>query len=256
MKGLRERLQERDVVLGTMVRDILSLNIVEVILWAALYFFFVNMEHAAVDVAGAGPLLQYTQIRGLDALVRVPTLDKAFIGRLLDCGASGVWLPHLDTPEDARKLAFLGRYPPSGGRGGTIPWTKRAWAQTFAKLGDFFAQVDRQVALIGQIESKEAVDNIDAILETGLLDAVVIGPLDLSLDLGIAGDFKHAELEKAIFKVLEAGQKRGVSVGLHTGNLEDLQTWHKRGMNFLVYSYDLVLMAEGLKQAKATLLGP
>lgn len=255
MKNFRDQLRKREKVLGTMVRDALSLNVVEALLSAGLDFFVIDMEHTPLDLTVVAPLLQYTQARGLAAVVRVPTLDKAFIGRVLDCGASGVWLPHLDTPEDAKQLAFLGRYPPRGGRGGTITWSKRALAQTFDKLGDFFAQIDQEVALIGQIESKEAVDNIEAILNTDLLDAVVIGPLDLSLDLGIPGEFNHPLMEGALIKVLEAALKRGVSVGLHTGNLGDLEAWHRRGMNFLVYSYDLVLMAEKLKEAKTRLFG-
>lgn len=246
----RERLQKREVVFGTMVRDALTFNVVEASKSAGLDFFVLDMEHTAVDLSVAGPLLQYAQAKDFPVLVRVPTLDKAFIGRVLDCGAAGIWLPHVDTAEDARKLAALSRYPPLGTRGGTIPWSRRAQAQSFAKLGDFFAQLDSTVALVGQIESGEAVNNIEAILSTGLLDALVIEPLDLSMDLGVPGELRHRAVEEAIAKVVEAAREKGVSVGLHTGNLEDLKAWRVRGMNFLVYSYDLALMAERAAQAR------
>lgn len=253
--NFRERLQKREVVFGTMIRDALTPNVVEALLWAGLDFFVLDMEHTALDLVVAGPLLQYAQARGLPALVRVPTLDKAFIGRVLDCGAAGIWLPHLDTLAEAQELGFLGRYPPQGGRGTTIPWAKRRQAQSFPKLSEFFAQEDAQVALIGQIESRRAVENIEEILASGLLDAVVIGPLDLSMDLGVPGEFGHPAVEKAVAQVVAVALRYRVSAGLHTSNLEDLRRWRLQGMNFLVYSYDLVLMAEKAAAARRELLG-
>lgn len=253
--SLRERLRKRELVFGTMVRDIVSLNLVDALLWAGLDFFVVDMEHTGLDVAQVGPLLQYAETRGLPGLVRVPTLDKAFIGRVLDCGATGVWLPHLDTPAEARELAFLGRYPPRGGRGATVPWAKRRHVPSFANLGEFFAQEDGHVALVGQIESRKALDNLEEILASGLLDAVVIGPLDLSMDLGVPGEFRHPAMEEALARVVAAALQHGVSAGLHTANLEDLRRWHRLGLNFLVYSYDLVLMAEKAAAARRDLLG-
>ncbi|MCS7239883.1 MAG: aldolase/citrate lyase family protein [Candidatus Bipolaricaulota bacterium] len=253
--NLREKLQKREPVFGTMLRDALTLNVVDALLWAGLDFFVLDMEHTALDLATVGQLLQYAQARGLPALVRVPTLDKAFISRALDCGASGIWLPHLDTVGEAKELVFLGRYPPRGGRGATISWPKRQRAQTLPKLAEFFAAEDAQVSLVGQIESQRAVENIEEILTSGLLDAVVIGPLDLSTDLGVPGEFRHPTVEEAIAKVLAAGRKHKVSVGLHTANLEDLRRWRSAGMNFLVYSYDLVLMAEAAKAARSNLFG-
>lgn len=255
MTGLRERLCKGETVFGTMVRDTLTLNVVDALLWAGLDFFVLDMEHTGLDLSVISSLLQYAYVRGLAAIVRVPALDKVFIGRVLDCGANGVWLPHLDSPEEAKRLAFLGRYPPQGGRGATIPWFKRTKTQGFSKLSDFFANEDRQVALIGQIESKVAVDNIEDILATGILDAVVIGPLDLSMDLGVPGELQHPLVEEAVSIVLRASQKYKVSVGLHTANLENLRLWRQRGMNFLVYSYDLVLMAERARAARHELLG-
>lgn len=253
--NLRHRLRQRQPVFGTMVRDVLTLNVVDALLWAGLDFFVVDMEHTALDLAQVGPLLQYAQARGLPTLVRVPILDKAFIGRVLDCGAAGIWLPHLDTLAEAQKLVFLGRYPPQGGRGATLPWAKRRLAQSFPRLSEFFTQEDAQVVLIGQIESREAVENIEEILASGLLDAVVIGPLDLSMDLGVPGEFHHPAVEEALSKVVTAALRHGVSVGLHTASLEDLRRWHLQGMNFLVYSYDLVLIAERVAAARRELLG-
>ncbi|MBC7344017.1 MAG: hypothetical protein H5U03_01025 [Clostridia bacterium] len=251
--NFRERLKKREVLLGTMVRDALILNVVDALKWAGVDFFVLDMEHTSVDVSSAGPLLQYARARDLPAIVRVPTLDKAFIGRVLDCGAVGVWLPHLDNPEEARQFYSLARYPPAGKRGGTIPWFRRAQSQSFTNLREFFAVVDKEVILVGQIESQDAVNNIASILDTGLLDAVVIGPLDLSLDLGFPGESSHPTVEAAITRVLAEASKQGVSVGLHTGNLAELAQWHERGMNFLVYSYDLVLMTERLKEARTKL---
>lgn len=253
--NLRERLKNQEPVFGTMIRDALTPSVVDALLWASLDFCVLDMEHTALDLTAIAPLLQYAQARELPALVRVPTLDKAFIGRALDCGASGVWLPHLDTLVEAREIAVLSRYPPQGGRGATIPWARRHLAQSFPSLGEFFTREDNQVALIGQIESQRAVDNIEEILASGFLDAVVIGPLDLSLDLGVPGEFHHPAVEEAMAKVLAAGLKHKVSVGLHTGNLEDLRCWYNRGMNFLVYSYDLVLMAEKAVAARREILG-
>ena len=255
MTSFQERLRKGETVLGTMVRDALTVNVVDALLWAGLDFYVLDMEHTSLDLSVISPLLQYAYVRGLAAIVRVPALDKVFINRVLDCGANGVWLPHLDSPEEAQRLAFWAKYPPHGGRGATIPWFKRSKAQGFPKLADFFAAEDCQVVLIGQIESKAAVDHIEDILGTGILDAVVIGPLDLSMDFGVPGEFRHSLVKEAITRVLRAGQKYKISVGMHTANFEDLRMWQQHGMNFLVYSYDLMLMAERAMAVRRELLG-
>lgn len=247
--NLVKKLAAGELIVGTMLRDVLSISVVDALLSAGFDFFVLDMEHTGIDILTAAPLLWYGMARGLPGIVRVPALDKAYVGRVLDCGATGIWLPHLDTPEEAITLYHLSKYPPKGSRGVTLPWPKRHIRETFPDDGAFLAHEDENILLVGQIESKIGVKNIASILDSKTLDAVVLGPNDLSTDLGLPGLLEHEKVREAVDTVLQHALSRGIPVGIHLSDEKALKYWFSKGMTFIVYSYDLAMMVEQAKRA-------
>jgi len=134
-----------------------------------------------------------------------------------------------------------------------VPWPKRHLVKQLGGLGEFLNSEDESTIIIGQIESAAGVENIASILGTGALNAIIIGPNDLSVDLGLPGLTKHARVKEAIETVLEAALVKKVPVGIHLADEEYLKYWVAKGMSFIVYSYDLVMMVEQAKRALASL---
>lgn len=172
----------------------------------------IDMQHGLVDFTSAVAMLQVTQALGTPTLVRVPWNEPSVLMRALDAGASGVIVPMVDTPEEAERAVHACRYPPRGRRSaGPI----RAGLMT---RGPYFDTVDDATKVFVMIESVEALENLDGILDTPGLSGVYIGPADLSLSMGHPPetDSIRPEHQAAVRRVIEACHTRSLGVGLHT----------------------------------------
>src|SRR5690606_6840063 len=132
------------------------------------------------------------------------------IQRVLDMGAEGVMCPKVNTPEAAMEIAQNLRYPPAGSRG----VAKMVRATGFGThFSDYLGSQD-QLMGIAQIETRQGLENLDSIAATDGIDVLFIGPADLSMDLGIFGQFDHPEFRKALDRIVEAAEAAGKSTGI------------------------------------------
>jgi 2-dehydro-3-deoxyglucarate aldolase/4-hydroxy-2-oxoheptanedioate aldolase len=197
-------------------------------------------------------ILQYARHTDLTGIVRVPKLDYSFVSRILDSGAEGVWIPHLDTEEQARQLVSFAKYPPQGKRGAAVPAFRMREFRQAPNAAAFFKDANEQVLVIAQIESAEAVDNIAAIVAVEGIDVAVMGTMDLSLDIGYPGQRTHPEVRKLVQRVVDACQERGCASGTHLGAIDELRYWIGQGMRMITYSYETsMLMEKGSEALKA-----
>jgi 4-hydroxy-2-oxoheptanedioate aldolase len=147
------------------------------------------------------------------AIARVPVGDTALIKQFLDQGAQNILVPMVDTAEQAAQLVQACRYPQDDGRGG-IRGMAGARASRWGRYTDYFKAANEQVCLLVQIESREGLNNIDAIAATEGVDGVFIGPTDLSAALGHVGNPGHADVQAAIedgiARILAAGKAPGI----------------------------------------------
>jgi len=147
-------------------------------------------------------------------LVRVPINEPVYFKWALDMGAYGVVVPWVNTKEDALKAVRASKYPPEGIRG----CGPRRASRYYSEIGDYVKKANEDVLVVVMIESQQAVDNIEEIVSVKGVDAIFIGPDDLSLNLGIFQQKQHPLFRSALSNVLTACKKRGVAPGMHCGD--------------------------------------
>lgn len=186
----------------------------EVFAQAGFDWLTVDMQHGVIDYQAAVTMLQAISTTETVPFVRVPWNEPGIIMKALDAGAYGVIIPMVDSRVAAEAAAAACRYAPRG---------VRSYGPVRAALyagRDYFAHADEEIACIAMIETKEALANLDDILGVAGIDAVYVGPSDLSVSLGLAPAYDHEEpvFVEAIERVLDACGRHDVVPGVHAGN--------------------------------------
>jgi 2-keto-3-deoxy-L-rhamnonate aldolase RhmA len=190
---------------------------------------------------------------GLASIIRVPRLETFFISRILDAGAEGIMVPMTSTREDAERIVRYSKFAPLGLRG----FGNQTGQTDYKPLNtaQFMKEANDHTLIVAQIETQEAIDNIEEILNVKGIDVAVIGPNDLSISLGVPDQMESDVMNKAIGRVVEVAKKKKKASGIHVGNLSMVRNWRSMGMNFLAYSTDISFMytasKTGLEQLKA-----
>ena len=195
----------------------------------------VDMQHGMIDFDALVPMLQAIQLADAVALVRVPWNEPSILMRVLDAGADGVIVPMVSTPEQAEAAVAACRYPPRGIRSAG-PTRAGLIAQR-----SYVEHATEDTLVFVMIETAEALDRLDAILDTPALDGVYIGPADLSLAMGFPPetDSTRPAHAAAIARIVDACHERGLVAGLHTATPEFARERAAAGMDFLTVATDL-----------------
>jgi 4-hydroxy-2-oxoheptanedioate aldolase len=204
----------------------------------------IDMQHGLIDEGALVAMLQAIQATPCMPVVRVPWLDPAAIMKVLDAGAQTIICPMVNTQEDAQRLAAYTRYAPRGGR---------SFGPVRAGLvhgGDYADQANDNVVVFAMIETRQALDNLDAILEVDGIDAVYIGPSDLSLSLGCKPVFDDVDppVAKAIDHILERAHAHGRKAGVHNGRTDVARARLAKGFDFATISSDARILIAGAQQ--------
>ena len=204
----------------------------------------IDMQHGMIDDAALVPMLQAISTTDTVPIVRVPWLEPGILMRALDAGAYGVICPMVNSREDAQKLVAYTHYPPRGTRSfGPLR------AVLYAGL-DYVQHANDTIVTFAMIETAEALDNLDDILSVEGLDAIYIGPSDLSLALGCTPTFDDLEPKafEAVEHILARAKAHGVVAGIHNGTPEAALKRIAKGFQFVTISSDARLMADGAQQ--------
>lgn len=201
----------------------------------------VDLQHGAIDYAGALAMLTAITTTAVVPLARPTALDPPQIMKLLDAGAYGIVCPMIDTPDDARRLVEACRYPPAGQR--SFGPTRVAMSQGPNYTTD---DANREIVVLGQVETPRSLANVDAILATDGLDGVYVGPSDLTLSMGLGanGDSTDARFIDALRHVVERSRAAGRHVGMHCGNGLQAKRMVEIGFDFVTVGSDTGLMTE------------
>lgn len=174
----RAALQRSAPALGTWIK-IPAMESVELIAQAGFDFVVVDLEHSAMSAESAYRQIGVAALSGVSPIVRVPNLDAGLVGRLLDAGAEGIMLPHVDTASHARKAVRAMRFPPLGERG--VGPTGRAGRWGMLPHAEYVRFAQEEVVFIAQLESAAAVTNVEAIASVPGVDALLVGAADLAM---------------------------------------------------------------------------
>jgi 2-keto-3-deoxy-L-rhamnonate aldolase RhmA len=219
-----------------------------------LDWLMVDCEHGLTSAENCLVQIQAADRHEKTVFVRVPRLDPGLIGRVLDAGAHGVMVPKVNSAEQAAAVVEACRYPPAGQRG-IGPHRSSAY---FTQVADALERSNGRLVIAIQIESREAVDAIDEILEVPGIDVVFVGPADLSASLGHFGDPGHAEVEEAAQKVLDRALERGVGAGYYCNSGKAAALRAKQGFQMVNVGNDFGLLVRAVSEqasvARAALL--
>lgn len=206
---LKELLDGGKVALGAQLR-LGSPAIAELFGSAGFDWIVIDTEHAPQTPVSVQTQLQGAGCTDTTPIVRAAKNDPDLIKLYLDMGAMGIIVPFINTPEEAELGARACRYPPTGTRG----WGPHRAARYGFNAEAYTAEIDDQVMYIPIIESAEAVANIDAIIAVSGVDSFLIGPVDLSISLGVPFDYESTEFQVATQTVLEAAHRAGKPAGM------------------------------------------
>ncbi len=201
----------------------------------------IDLQHGVIDYAAMVTMLQAISTTPTVPVVRVPWLEPGIIMKSLDAGAYGIICPMVNTREDAQKLVAYSHYAPRGTRSfGPIRATLYGGA-------DYPSQANDTVVVFAMIETAQALDNLDDILSVEGLDAIYIGPSDLSLSLGCRPVFDDVDPKaaQAIDHIVERAKAHGVYAGIHNGRSDVALARVAKGYRFVTLGSDARFLAAG-----------
>lgn len=209
-------------------------------------WLFLDFEHGALSLETAAEISVAALDAGIAPIVRIPIGGYAIAARMLDCGAMGVVLPHVETADEARKFVSELRFPPEGRRGvsGTFP----QFGYRKVAVADAIPVLNRETLLCAMLETPEAIGRADEIAAVPGIDIVMIGTNDLALAFGRPGQYGHPDILAAYETVAAACAKHGKWLGSGgIGEVELAQKCFRLGANFFLAGHDigLILAAGG-----------
>jgi 4-hydroxy-2-oxoheptanedioate aldolase len=224
----------------------------EVMAQAGFDSLTVDMQHGVQDYLSTVSCFQGMQPHGVTPMVRVPWNEPGIIGKVLDAGAMGVICPMVNTAEQAAQLVSACRYPPLGTRSfGPIR------SGIYGEAGGYFATANQDILVIPMIETQEALDNLEAILDTPGVDGIYVGPSDLGLSIGLPPklDREEPEILKIYERLLKETSKRKLGIGLHNGTAAYANRMIGMGFKLVTVANDSGLMLQAAQAAVKTARG-
>ncbi|HWH73686.1 MAG TPA: aldolase/citrate lyase family protein [Methylibium sp.] len=236
------------VPLGTWVMSASPL-VVEAVGCAGFDWVVIDMEHSPVELGGVAQMLQALGTTKAAPIVRVPWNDTVVIKRVLDAGAQTVIVPFVQDAAEARCAAAALRYPPRGVRG--VVGTSRA--NRFGTQRVSLEAANEGVALIVQLESPRALDALEDIAAVDGVDALFVGPADLSAGMGLGGDPTHPDVMKALVRAAARAQALGKPIGTLAGTPEVAAQVRAAGYDFVGIGTDLGWLVRSAQASLAAL---
>lgn len=209
---LLDRLRSGKIAVAMSVRLISNVEISQMIESSGFDGFYVDLEHTALDLHTVGQICVSALGVGIPALVRVPANDGVFISRVLDSGAVGVHIPHVETLQDALQAVSFAKFPPLGKRS-VSPMLPQLKYKTWP-LADACEKLNNSTLIVAVIESQKGLDNIEEIASAEGLDVLLIGTNDLCADWNLHGQFDHPFVEQAYLKAYAACKRYGKHLGI------------------------------------------
>ncbi len=247
-KSFRQRLISRELLIGTWVKTP-SPIVCEVLAKSDLDALCLDAEHAPFGRLELDACISATRAAGMTPLVRVPSADPHNILNALDCGATGIVVPHVRTVEDAEAICLRSLYGP-GGRG--YAGSSRAAGFAGKAIADQLRESAEQTTIIAQIEDVEALEAIDEIAAVERLDCLFIGRIDLTVALGKT-DPNDSVVVDAVATICDAGQKANTAIGMFVTDVAEAKQWRDHGASLFLLQSDQAFLLAGAANLTAAL---
>lgn len=233
-QGLKDGVQQIGLWTG-----LCSNTSAELLAYSGFDWLVVDMEHAANELPDVISQLQAISLGNTSAVVRPPWNDMVVTKRLLDAGAQTILVPYVQTVEEAQYAVDAIYYPSKGVRG--VAGGSRASA--FGRVKDYLHHANKETCLLLQVETIEALDQLEAIAKLDGVDGVFIGPADLSASMGHLGNSDHPDVQSAIARAFEILSKSNVASGILGVTREHANKYTSMGFDFVAVGTDIHLLA-------------
>jgi 2-keto-3-deoxy-L-rhamnonate aldolase RhmA len=237
----------RRLKVGHFVVEFATPGIGHILKSAGCDFVLFDMEHSGFGFETVKSAVRYFQAASLPAIIRVPSKDYHHLARACDMGAEGVMVPMVGSAAEARHVLDCIKYHPEGRRGVALQVAHDDYRPGPVK--DKLAAANRRTTLFAQIETAEGVKNAERIAALPGVDCLWVGHFDLSVSLGIPGEFADPRFARAIDTVVAAARKHGKSLGRLVPSVEQGVLLNRQGFDFICYSGDVWVLHNALAEA-------
>jgi 2-dehydro-3-deoxyglucarate aldolase/4-hydroxy-2-oxoheptanedioate aldolase len=239
---VKQNLRVGKLQLGTGFGQLRSPEIPKLLVAAGFQWAFIDTEHGGFDLETVQDICRVSLMAGLSPIVRVAELQYSLVARALDCGAQGVIFPRVESPELLERAVSWTKFPPLGVRGYGLTAVQVDYEPlTFAQI---IEHVNTNTMVVLQIETRRALEAREELLAVPGIDAVMVGPADLSISLGVPGDFQHPKMVEAMETIRDSCLSRSIAPGTQTRSSALARFWKERGMLFLGCSNDTAMLHE------------
>jgi len=241
---VRARLKAGGTAIGTMVFEFFVPGLPRLLAHTGADFAIYDMEHGGVSIETLRMLAAASRGPSPLPFARVPATQYHFMAQALDAGMLGLMIPMVEDGDQARTIANATRFPPLGRRGAGFGMAQDDYegGRTTDKIEAF----NERTFVIAQIESPAGIENLDAIASTPGIDCLWVGHNDLSIQMGIPGQFDSTAFQDAIERVADACDRHGKAAGVMVGDLAGAADWMSKGYRAIAYGADFRLYADAL----------
>jgi 2-keto-3-deoxy-L-rhamnonate aldolase RhmA len=238
----KQALRAGRVQIGCGFGQFRSPEVARILKTAGFDWAFLDTEHGNFDLETIQDICRVASLVGLTPVVRVADIQYHLVARALDCGAEGIVFPRVESPELLERAVSWIKFPPLGVRGcGLSSMHVNYEPMSIPQIIDYW---NENSMVILQIETLRAFEMRDELLSIKGIDAVMVGPVDLSISLGIPGDFNNPKLIDTVEKIRDSCAAHGVAPGIQMRALPMAKMWRDRGMKFLGCGSEFGMLAE------------
>jgi len=245
---LKQRIRQREPVVGSLV-TIPSPDVADMLSRVGFDFLWIENEHAPMDVLAAQTLIQAVGGR-CPCLVRVPERKEVWVKKALDIGCDGIVVPQIRSAKEAEEVVAWSLFPPEGRRSVGVA-RAHGYGMTFQ---EYVTTANDELVIVLQAEHVDAVEQVDEIVRVEGVDAILIGPFDLSGSLGVLGQVDHPLVLEAIETIRKACEEVGMPLGIFCPDAAMARRYMKQGFTLIALAMDAFFLWQGARKALEALV--
>ena len=244
--SLKKQITDLNNIRGAMIFEFFSPGIPIILKNAGCQFIIFDMEHGGLSLEQFKTLAIISNANEIAPLIRIPEVNYNYVARALDLGAAGIMAPMVNTQEEALKIVQSSKYPPNGIRGAGFGFAHDNYKNENPL--SYINKVNNNLINIIQIESKQALENIEEIAAIDGVDCIWVGHFDLTNFLGIPGQFSSDIYLNSIKKVLAAAKLNKKSLGIMVNNQDELKMYSDLGFNMIAVGTEMSILSRSISQ--------
>jgi 2-dehydro-3-deoxyglucarate aldolase/4-hydroxy-2-oxoheptanedioate aldolase len=246
MHSLKSMLREGRVLVGVTTQHVTTAWLAKLWQRSGADFVYIEYEHGFMNEGDLANFVLSCRGNGLPVVAKVPECSRTHVAKLLECGVTGIQLPWTESREQIDRLVSYVKYPPLGIRAaapgmGNCDYNLQTTGRELIETGN------RETVVLAHVETRQGIQNLDAILGNPQVDVLFLGMYDLSVSYGQPGDFRHPDVAAAVETAVAAARRHGKAAGMYVPDARAAEPWVARGMRFFETASEVDLIDGGAR---------